>query len=324
VREARPSDGLLAAVARVVTAARRSVVLASLVLALGALGCGAGDPASPIEAEQSAQAAQRIVSINPSLTAILLALGAGETIVGVDEFSAVQQPAVADRPRVGGLFNPSLEAVAALQPDAVVVVPSVEQRDFVARLREMGVRVVVCENIELGQVLANIAELGALTGRSEVAASRIRAIERARDTARSLTGESPRRRALMVLQREPVFVVGSGGFIDELLEVAGADNLAASFGEPYPQVAMEWLVDVGPEVLIDMSDEPGDPLDYWRRWPAIPAVASGRVLHLEPATVTLPGPHLDVAIAELVAALHGPEAAEALRLALAAADESEG
>jgi ABC-type Fe3+-hydroxamate transport system substrate-binding protein len=131
----------------------------------------------------------------------------------------------------------------------------------------------------------------------------------------------PRRRALMVLQREPVFVVGSGGFIDELLGVAGAENLGASFGEPYPQVAVEWLIDAGPEVLIDMSDEPGDPLDYWSRWPAIPAVAAGRVLHLEPARVTLPGPWLDGAIEALVGALHGRETAQALRAALASQGE---
>ncbi len=290
---------------------RRRALLAALVAVV--LGCG--------EPEQSARAADpaarapdnlRIVSINPSLTAILLALGAGEQLVGVDEFSALQQPEVAHLPRVGGLFNPSLEAVAALEPDAVVVVPSVEQRDFVARLRKLGVRVIVCENIELSQVLANIREMGRLVGKDKEAAARIAAIEGTAAAARARSATGPRPRALIVLQRDPVFVVGSGGFIDELLAVAGADNLGAGFGEPYPQVAVEWLIDAAPDVLIDMSDEPGDPLDYWSRWPAIPAVASGRVLHLEPQIVTLPGPFLDRALLALVAALHGPAAAAEL------------
>jgi ABC-type Fe3+-hydroxamate transport system substrate-binding protein len=118
-----------------------------------------------------------------------------------------------------------------------------------------------------------------------------------------------------------VFVVGSGGFIDEMLTVAGARNLGAEFGEPYPQVAVEWIVDAGPEVLIDMTDEPGDPLAYWSHWPAIPAVGAGRVLHLDPKTVTLPGPYLDRAIEVLVAAVQGEPLAEALRLAAANAGQ---
>ena len=81
-----------------------------------------------------AEPAQRVVSMNPSLTAILLAIGARSSLVGVDEFSSREQPAIADLPTVGGLYNPGLEAVVALGPDLVVLVPSAEQRDFRARL----------------------------------------------------------------------------------------------------------------------------------------------------------------------------------------------
>ena len=293
------------------------VCLATLSILL-ALACGdpGAKPPTP-----DAGSSPRIVSINPSLTAILLALGAADSLVGVDEFSAAQHPEIARLPRVGGLFNPSLEAVAALEPDVVVVVPSVEQRDFVGRLEEMGVQVLVFENIRLEQVLENIAELGALVGRDAGAAHRIEAIERMRQAAERVTGGWPRPRALIVLQRDPVFVVGSGGFIDELLTASGAENLGAAFGEPYPQVALEWLIEAGPEVLIDMTVEPVDPIEYWSRWPAIPAVASNRVLHLDPKIVTLPGPYLDRSLLALVLALHGAAARDEL---LAASGEGIG
>jgi len=292
-----------------------------LLLALScalACACGPVDEPGAAESARGAQqveapsAAARIVSINPSLTAILLALGAGDALVGVDEFSAVQQPSVAHLPRVGGLFNPSLEAVAALEPDAVVVVPSVEQRDFVGRLGALGVRVLVFDNIRFEQVLDNIERLGELVGRRAEAARRIAEIRAVRDAAESLTAGRPRPRTLVVLQRDPVFVVGSGGFIDELLVATGARNLGAEFGEPYPQVAVEWLIDAGPEVLIDMTDDAGEPLDYWSRWPAIPAVASRRVLRLDPQVVALPGPYLDRSIRTLVEALHGSAVAAQL------------
>ena len=271
------------------------------------LACDAREP-RPAETSGTL----RVVSINPSLTAILLALGAGDSLVGIDEVSAAQQPALAHLPRVGGLFNPSLEAVVAVEPDVVVVVPSVEQRDFRSRLEGMGIRVESFENIRLEQVLENIGRLGGLVGREAEASQRIEVIRAARASAQRLTADRPHPKTLVVLQRDPVFVVGSGGFIDELLEATGARNLGAAFGEPYPQVAIEWLIDAGPEVLIDMTDEPGDPLAFWSRWPAIPAVAARRVLHLDPQIVTLPGPHLDRAVASLLEALHGRSVAAQL------------
>jgi iron complex transport system substrate-binding protein len=282
-------------------------LIALIALAL-ATGCGAEDSGS---AGGSATAGLRVVSVNPSLTAILLALDAADLLVGVDEFSALQQPAVAALPRVGGLFNPSLEAVVALEPDLVVLVPSIEQRDFAGRLREIGLQVVVFENIRFEQVLENIERLGRLVGREAQAARRIAEIRGVRASAERLTAGRESPRTVVVLQRDPVFVVGRGSFIDELLAATGAENLGAQFDEPYPQVAVEWLVDAAPEVLIDMSDEPGDPLEYWSRWPAIPAVAGRRVLHLAPF-VTLPGPDLDRSIRVLVESLHGPDLAARL------------
>ena len=122
----------------------------------------------PANAEDGAK---RIVSLNPSLSAILLALDAGDLLVGVDEFSAQALPEVAHLPRVGGLFNPSLEAVVALQPDRVIAVPSVEQRDFRDRLEGLGIAVSLFENISFEQVMDNIERLGVLA-RREVRAQR--------------------------------------------------------------------------------------------------------------------------------------------------------
>ena len=273
-----------------------------------------------VDSARAAGRTLRIVSINPSLTAILLALGARQTLVGVDDFSAQQQPELQDLPRVGGLFNPSLEAVAALEPDAVVLVPSVEQRDFRNRLEAIGIPVVVFENIRFEQVLKNIRVLGELVAREAEADARVEAIRSARAAAQQVTASRAAPRTLLVLQRDPVFVVGSGGFLDELLGWAGADNLGARFDDPYPQVAVEWLVDVAPEILIDMTAEPGEPLEFWSRWPAIPAVAAGRVLHLDPQVVILPGPFLDRSIRALVETLHGASAAAELAALLEQTD----
>jgi ABC-type Fe3+-hydroxamate transport system substrate-binding protein len=291
------------------------------------LGCELGSSPAPSGSSQPTHSnresplrASRIVSINPSLTAILLALGAREAIVGVDDFSAGQQPEVSALPRVGGLFSPSLEAVAALEPDAVVLVPSVEQRDFRERLEAIGIPVVVFANIRFEQVLENIRVLGELVGREEQAAARVHAIRSARAAAQQVSATRPAPRTVLVLQRDPVFIVGAGSFLDELLGWAGAENLGARFDDPYPQVAIEWLVDVAPEVMIDMTPESAEPLEFWSRWPAIPAVASGRVFHLD--QVYLPGPYLDRSLRALVATLHGATAAAELAVLLEQSNEA--
>ena len=219
--------------------------------------------------------------------------------MGVDDYSAQEISAVKDLPRVGGLFSPSLEAVGALRPDAVVLVPSAEQRDFRSRLAELGIRTIAFENLRFDQVLANIRDLGALSGRNAQAARRVEAIGQARESARRRAKGRAQPRVLVVLQRDPLFVVGSGNFIQEMLDDLGARNVAAQFGGAYPRVAAEWVVAQAPDVLIDLSPGEDDPRAHWSRWPSIPAVAHGRVVVLDPRLVSMPGPHLDRALEAL-------------------------
>jgi len=268
-------------------------------LALGSISsAAAGGPA-------------RIVSLNPSLTAILLSLGAGDLLVGIDDFSAQQQPALAALPTVGGLYDPSLEAVVALRPDLVVLVPSAAQRDFRARLESLGVPVLALAPVRFEEVLRSIETLGARTGHAAAAQARMAAIEAARAEVERAAKGRPRPRAVLVLEREPLFVAGAGSFIDDMMRAAGAQNVGAEFSEPYPRASLEWLVAARPDVILDASSEPGEPKEFWSRWPSIPAVAKGRVVQLPPGVVTLPGPQLDRALRLLSKALAEPEGAHA-------------
>jgi iron complex transport system substrate-binding protein len=249
--------------------------------------------------------ARRIVSMNPSLTKILVALGAGDLLVGVDDFSAKAEPRVATLPRVGGLYAPSLESVVALRPDLVVIVPSVEQRDFRARLETLAIPVLDLDPVTFDQVLDTIRELGRRVGREQAAQARIDAITRTRDAVRRATAGRPAPRTVLVLQRDPLFVVGKGTFIDEMIATAGAKNLGAELGEKWPRASAEWLVAAAPDVLLDSDSDPTPAASYWSRWPSLPAVAHGRVVAVDAGDVTLPGPDLDRALVRLARALHG-------------------
>jgi iron complex transport system substrate-binding protein len=268
-------------------------------------GCWAGvsagsDPSA--ELETPAQAL-RVVSMNPSLTRMLIAFEAQQVLVGVDEYSADHEPAVATLPRVGGLFNPSLEAVVALEPDLVIVVPSVQQRDFRSRLRELGVEVIELASITLDQILESMQTLGDQIGRSQAARERVAAIRSTWiDVAREAS-HRPRRSAVLIVQRDPLFVVGGGSYLNSMLDAAGLDNAAAKYSEAYPRVSLEWLIAAGPQVIIDSSDDPLPAIEHWSRWASIPAVASGRVVGVPQGLVTLPGPYLDRSLRTMVAAI---------------------
>ncbi len=250
---------------------------------------------------------ERVVSMNPSLTEILVALGAAQVLVGVDEYSARVQPEVRGLPTVGGLFNPSLEAVVALRPDLVVVVPSAQQRDFRARLEGLGVPVLVLPNITLEQILDSIETLGASVGRERAARARVAAIRSAWDEVARATAGRPRLRSVLVLQRDPLYVVGRGSFIDAMLRTAGAENAAAVFAEPYPRAGIEWLIAAEPDVILDASEDVEDAASHWSRWPSLPAVGAGRAVSIPAASVTRPGPYLDRALRLLARAIHGAE-----------------
>jgi iron complex transport system substrate-binding protein len=259
----------------------------------------------PVLGSSAEFSARRVVALNPSLTQIALALGARENLVGVDDYSHRLVSEVDDLPRVGGLFNPSLEAIVALEPDLVALVPSAEQRALREQLEALGIRVLAASNHSLDELLGSIESLGAALGRDAEAKARVAALRAALAAPAEI---QPRSRCVLVLNRDPLFVAGRGSYLDALLRAAGAENLAADFANPYPQVSNEWFVAAAPDVILDASGDPEPAARYWQRWPSLPAVGAGRVIALDASEVTMPGPYLERALEALRAALRSPAA----------------
>jgi len=283
-----------------------------LVLLIALAGCLVR-PGSP-----GAETSPRLVSLNPSLTAIVLRLDASESLVGIDDYSARLLPEVAGLPRVGGLFDPSLEAVVALRPDRVLIVAGVDQQSHARRLRALGLSVEIFENEGFGQVLENVERLGALLGREREASRRVAEIRAMQRAVAAAVSERPRPATLAIVDRTPLYVVGAETFLDEMLEAVGATNLARPLGTGYPRGSIEWLIGVRPELLLDMTPGADEASAFWSRWPSLPAVAAGRVLTVDASRISLPGPELDSALRSLALAVHGQEIAGAIDAALAA------
>ena len=108
-------------------------------------------------------------------------------------------------------------------------------------------------------------------------------------------------RALLVLQRDPLFVAGAGTFVDDMLRASGAQNLGAALPGRWPRASREWLLAARPALVIDATDEPEPADEFWAGWPSLRA----RIVSLPAGAVTLPGPRLDRALALLARALRG-------------------
>jgi ABC-type Fe3+-hydroxamate transport system substrate-binding protein len=141
-----------------------------------------------------------------------------------------------------------------------------------------------------------VATLGSRVDRGAAAEKLVDEIRGSFDAVRAAVSGAVPVRGVMVLQREPLFLVGRGSFIDAMLEAVGMENVAAEFDDPYPRVGIEWLVASAPDLILDASDDPVSPARYWARWSSLPAVGSGAVVEVSRADVTLPGPHLGRAV----------------------------
>jgi len=273
-------------------------------VALALAACGRRQPAP------SAALTPRLGVLSPSAAEILATLGASDRVVAVGDWVS-WPPEMAARPALGSFEAPSAERVLALGIDTLVSVESAAGRRELGELQKLGLKVVALDTSTLAGTLASISTLGRLVDRETEAAALVASIEARLDEIRRRAADAPRRRVLAVVGREPLFVAGPGSHFDELLRLAGGENVASDLGAPYAEMSLEAVLERRPEVIVDVSenlrDAPRGPrLGDWERWPFLPAVGEGRVAFVDPTRLSVPGPRLP-AMAELMAKLIQPE-----------------
>jgi len=236
---------------------------------------------------------ERIVSLNPDLTENVIALGAGDRLVGVSDFCPL--PSAGTAVRLGGLQNPGLERILSLRPDLVLATREGNSPETVARLRTLGVEVCVFEEArDFTAYFSFLRDLGALLGREEAAAGRIGEMEAAIERVRS--GPLPPEPVSVFVQigLQPLITASRGTLIGEMVEIASGQNIAASLPARYPVFSREQVLIDDPEVIIvaAMGSEAAASAAFWERFSELRAVKKGRVHILDPDTVCRLGPRL--------------------------------
>ena len=255
----------------------------------------------------------RIVSLVPAITETLFAIGAGSQVVGVgtyDEFP----PEVKQLPRVGALLDPDTERILSLRPNLVVTYGS--QADLQSQFARAGIRTYSYRHGGVQAVLDSIRELGGLTGREQQASRLAADIGRRLDAVRAAVKGRRRPRVLLVFERQPmtlreVYASGGRGFLHEILEIAGGENVFADVARESVQPSQEVLLLRRPDVIIEVrarglvEEQAGrDPRGVWAALTAVPAVRNHRVHFLDGEYLVVPGPRLALAAEAFARALH--------------------
>lgn len=226
-------------------------------------------------------AAQRIVSLGPNLTEICCKLALCDHLVGVTQY-CLYPPQVRDLPRVGGYIDPNLEVITAMQPDLVLALP--EHQDTVAKLKRLGIEVVTLRNWSVADIYASIAKIGELTDR-QAQAEQLIADMRTRQ-AKLTRSPAERPRVLMVLGHQAsggpvkeIFVVGQQGFLNELLTMAGGDNVYDQPQPHFPKLSQEDIIRLQPDhviLLIPQNLTAAQRQAQLAAWHAIPHLEAAR------------------------------------------------
>ncbi len=285
--------------------------------ALVLVACGAsllGSPRGPRgSAPQANVVARRIVSLVPALTEALFAVGAGPQVVGVSSYDDFP-PEVKSRPRVGALLDPDTERILSLKPDLVIVYGS--QTDLEGRFGRAGIRVYSYRHGGIDSTLQTIRELGVLSGHASDGERVVRDVRAQLESVRARVRGRRRPRTMLVMGREPlvlrqVYASGGVGFLHELLDIAGGDNVFADVKREGVQPSNETMLVRAPDVIIELH--PGDPpapdilrkeRAVWSLLPGIPAVRNGRVHLLYGEYLIAAGPRLAQAAETLARVLH--------------------
>jgi iron complex transport system substrate-binding protein len=256
----------------------------------------------------NAAAQMRIVSLAPSVTETLFALGAGPEVVGVSQYCDYP-PQVRDLPRVGSFLTPNLEAIIALRPTLVVGLELSSDVREIRALNSMGYPVLLVSDDSLEQIEISIEKVGARTNRADEARRLVAQIKTQIAAVQERLANVKTLRALMVVGHQPIVAVGPGTYLDQLMRIARADNIADAVGQQWPHLSMEFIIAMRPEVVLDgaMGSDQATSNDFWKKYPTIPAVRDRRVYGYAEDPMLHAGPRVGQSL-EIIARKIHPEA----------------
>lgn len=253
---------------------------------------------------------KRIISLAPNITEILFALGMDEAIVGVTLNCNYPEKAKKKVP-VGSYIRVDFERILSLKPDLVIATGAGNTRDMVNRLEGLGIPTYVIFPKKFDDVLQSILHLGQVVHREERASSIVQEMKERKQKVIEKTKSLPRPRVFLQIGESPMVTVGKGSFADDLIRLAGGENIAGEERQMYPRFGREEVLRRSPEVIIISTMNPKGDYDRmiseWNRWKTIPAVKQGRIHLIHSDLIDRPSPRMIEGLEEMARLIHrGP------------------
>lgn len=259
---------------------------------------------------------RRIVSLSPSITETLYALGLGDRVVGVTRYCEYP-PDVRQKTRVGGYFDPNLEAILTLKPDLVIMLE--EHVGSMPEMEKLKLETLVVSHKTIDGIIDSFRAIGRRCGKGPEGRRMAREFKDRLERINAKTQGLPRPRVLFVLDRTgvgrghltDVYVAGADDFFDTIIELAGGRNACRVQSVRNPVVSPEGLLWLDPDVIVELARpdvlEKHDQqtiLADWNELARIKAVENDRVLMFKKGYACVPGPRLIQLVEDLARALH--------------------
>jgi ABC-type Fe3+-hydroxamate transport system substrate-binding protein len=246
----------------------------------------------------------RVVCLVPSVTDTVFALGSGDDVVAVSDYTTFP-PAALQKPSIGSLVNPSIETILSYHPDLVVGTSIPGSAQTAAKLSTVGVPVYLVDPHGLAGILRSVDSVGEALNRTSQAAALNADLTRRIAAVKARTAGKPAPKVLVPVWYDPIITIGKHAFITEIIEAAGARSVTDDLIPDWPQVSMETVIARGPDALllfrggkisIDMlRQRPG--------WNSLPAILAGKVYYVD-SGIQEPSPVAIDALEELAREFH--------------------
>jgi iron complex transport system substrate-binding protein len=251
-----------------------------------------------------------IISMTPQLTEILFAMGLGDKIIAVSSDSDYP-PQTLKKPKIGTFWQPNLEAIIAAKPKLIIAENFEQQKQATRQLEQLGYPVLIVSLNNIQELFDTIDTIGKATGKKTEAGrlaadikSKLINLSGRLSTGRKFT-------VLWVMQTNPIRVAGRDTFANELIELAGGLNAIGQTVQKYPPVGIEEIIAAAPEVIIQPAMGTGDieaqqkaAVEFWSKWPNLPAVKNNRIYVISGDEVSRLGPRIDKGLETVARCIH--------------------
>jgi iron complex transport system substrate-binding protein len=246
----------------------------------------------------------RVICLLPSVTDTVFALGSGDDVVAVSDYTTYP-PAALKKPSIGSLVKPSIETILSFHPDLVIGTEIPGSAETATQLEAVGIPVYLVDPRGLAGILHSVESIGEALNRGQQAAALNASLERRIEAVRARTAGKPAPRVLVPVWYDPIITIGKHAFITEIIETAGAKSVTDDLAPDWPQISLEAVITRAPDSLLLIRGGKIDIQVLQKRpgWSTLPAIKTGKVYYVDNG-IQDPSPVAIDALEELAKEFH--------------------